>query len=90
MITLPAVRFVRCYDPAQGRMVNLWMSITSQDQLRNAPMATECTVTAQNVPGALVEIRKAFSRWLDAETINEIEKASEKLVSAQDSIYEVK
>lgn len=87
---LPAVRFVRCYDINEGRMVNVWQSITTQDQLDNAPRATELTVTAQTVEGAMVEIRKTFTRWMPEVTILEIEAASRNLLPALDSIYEAR
>jgi hypothetical protein len=76
-------------------MVNVWMRITTEDQLRNAPVATELTVTAQTVEEAMMEIRKWESlpenqRWLHKEDIDEIEKASLQLRDAQDSVYEVR
>jgi hypothetical protein len=92
MITLPAVRFVRCYDPFECRMRNIWMRVTTLDQLHNAPQATELTVTSQTIEEAMVEIRKVAERepgWFDVETIKEIEKASKQLLDAKDSVYEV-
>ena len=91
-IILPAVRFVRCYDPRECRMRNIWMRVKTQDQLANEPMATELTVTAQTVEAAMFEIRKSngvFRRFLTDEVIHEIERASFKLVDAKDSVYEV-
>jgi hypothetical protein len=95
-LTLPAVRFVRCFDIREYRMRNIFMRITTQDQLANAPRATELTVTAQTVEGAMVEIRRwaevemsSSRRWLRKEDLVEIEKASHELINAQDSVYEV-
>jgi post-segregation antitoxin (ccd killing protein) len=88
-LTLPCVRFVRFYDPRESRMVNLWLNITTQDQLANEPMAIELVVTNQTAEACMIEIRKHKSRWFDAETLDEIEKASKQLVDAQPSFYGV-
>lgn len=87
-MNLPCVRFIRGFDVTALRMVNLWMNITTQEQLNNPPMALEITVTAQNVEDAMIKIREFSQRgFLDESTIDEIGKASKLLVDACASVY---
>jgi hypothetical protein len=89
-LTLPCVRFVRCYDPHEYRMLNVWMWITTLEQLRNPPLAVELAATAQTAEECMAEIRKYESRFYDMETLDKIEKASKQLVEAKPSFYGVR
>jgi hypothetical protein len=91
MMNLPAIRFVRVFDPRDYRMRNIFMRLTTRDQLQAIPCATEFVVTAQTIADALIEIRKVVHNWetLAPDVMSEIEKASLELVDAQPSSYEV-
>jgi hypothetical protein len=89
-LTPPAVRFIRCYDVSTSRMLNVWQSLSTQEQIDNAPLATEFTVTEKTVDEAMIEIRKWKNKCWVPETIDEIEKASRTLIPAQPSFYGVR
>ena len=89
---LPCVRFVRCFDVTQLRMLNLWMLVRTEEELRDAPLGMELCVTAQTVESAIEEIRKINAGLpvkfcLCDEMLSDIERASIAVVEQQKSIY---
>lgn len=85
MLTVPAVRFLRIYDFIQHRMVNIWETLWTQEQIQNCPFATELTVQAQTIGNALREIERTIT---DPHTFAAIVEASKKApIKARHSIY---
>ncbi len=76
MLTLPAVRFLRVYDCVQHRMVNLWETLWTQEQIYNCPQAVELVVQAQTVGEALRNIEQQIN---DPETFARIIEAFQKV-----------
>jgi hypothetical protein len=88
MLRPPAVRFVRCFDPFQCKMLNLWFSLNTQAQIDDAPRATELTVQAKTVEDCMKEIRTWEKRlMLTPEQVEKIEKAAAYLKPAKDPLY---
>lgn len=85
---LPSVRFVRTFDVVNLRMVNVWMRVTTQEQLDNWPRATELTVTAPTFEEAMLEISKLFAKWQLSSELEAVEKAYASIADAQPSTYE--
>ena len=88
MLTPPAVRFVRCFDPVDCRMLNVWFLLDSQQQIDDVPMALELSVQAKTIDECMTEIRKWETQWkIDSTTVAEIEKASGHLRSLKAPFY---
>jgi hypothetical protein len=83
---LPAVRFIRCYDVRDNRMVNRWQHITTENQLRNAPWATEWVITGQTFEEVMSHIEKQFAEYLPDE-VEAVRAAYKDIVPAKDSLY---
>lgn len=88
MIKPPAIRFMRVYDVNAHRMLNIWERLTTQRQIDDAPRAIELMVQCQTIEEARKEIKRIWS--CDPEALAQILEASQKLVEAQDSVYEAR
>ena len=85
-LKLPAIRFIRAYDVIEGQMVNRWLHITTEDQLRNAPQGIEWVITGQTFEGVMEHIEKSFAEYLPDE-IERVRAAYKDIVPAKDSVY---
>jgi len=86
-MNLPAVRFVRAYDVFRNQMCNVWLTLTTQEQLDNPPLAVEIEATGQTVEEVMESLKMYRLKSLTPEVFEEIEKASHRLVPASDSFY---
>jgi hypothetical protein len=59
LMKLPAVRFIRIFDPINLRMINVWDIIRTQEQLDSTPRAIDCAVIAPSFEEPMVQISRS-------------------------------
>jgi hypothetical protein len=85
-LKLPAVRFIRMYEPREHRMLNIWERVTTQEQLDDCPRATELTIQGQTIEVVLSEMMQFVPTCISLEAFKNICE----IVDAQPSRYAVR
>jgi hypothetical protein len=86
-LTPPAVRFIRCYDAVNHRMLNVWEKLNTQAQIDNPPLAMEVMVQAQTFQEAMSEVEKYSEKFLLPLEIERIRGSFAEAENACDPLY---